>query len=171
MRSGTPVWGPTPVTGPFKGPGLVFAAAPDAFLGDVGEKVALDPSTGAPLLREAELHGERLLAEHRGTLVTITDAQLIARSDGAVTWSLPLAGRDWDATHIANATRQHRLGADVLVIPTPTATEPDRAAHLDLRTGTLRAEPANASAALRVADPSGAVAEQLGPRWILTPRA
>lgn len=45
LTTGEHVWGPVEVRGPYQGPGLVFAAPPEGFMGETGPRVALDPTT------------------------------------------------------------------------------------------------------------------------------
>lgn len=58
LGSGEQVWGPVEVPGPHTGPGLVFAAPPEGFMGESGESVALDPTTGEPLGDDGRVIGE-----------------------------------------------------------------------------------------------------------------
>lgn len=127
LRTGEQLWGPTRVTGPYKGPGLVFAAPPAGFMGEVGEKVALDPQSGAPIARESTLDGARIIGEYHGDVLTITEERItsLSRAHGTLvpSWEIPLAGTGWDPTLIGNATRHHELGAAFLSIPTTAATD------------------------------------------------
>lgn len=87
LASGAPVWGPVEVPGPHAGPGLVFEAPPEGFMGESGEPVALDPGTGRRIAAE----GGRVLGEFRGTLVRVgTDAITGSRSSGEPAWTIPL---------------------------------------------------------------------------------
>ena len=68
LATGDPVWGPVELPGPHAGPGLVFQAPPEGFMGESGEAVALDPSTGQRL----DADGGRALGEFAGTVVRAT---------------------------------------------------------------------------------------------------
>ena len=136
LRTGEQVWGPVDVAGPYKGPGLVFAAAPEGFMGDTGEKIALDPSDGRVIATEAEDATRRIVGEFRGALISVDTEQLTAErpnGDGALepVWSLPLAGQGWDSVEISNQARRIDLGEQYIVIPSGE----DTLAVLELATG------------------------------------
>lgn len=135
LRTGAHLWGPTPVTGPYKGPGLVFAAPPAGFMGDVGEKVALDPASGEVVARESALAGARIIGEYHGAVLTIDGERITARDltagAQAPLWELPLAGTGWDPEHIGNASRHHELGPEFLSVPSGEFTD----TVIDARTG------------------------------------
>ena len=151
LRTGERVWGPVDVPGPYKGPGLVFAAAPAGFMGDVGEKAALDPTTGETLAAEAALpRGARIVSEHRGTVVMVDGEALRGlRADGARSgagsgsgaarleerWAIPLADHSWDAGRLGNATRHSELGGPLALL----ATGADNGALVNLDTGEIAA--------------------------------
>lgn len=152
LRSGEPVWGPVPVTGPYKGPGLVYAAPPEEFIGDVGEKVALDPSTGDVLLAETDLAetdlaetnlaDRRIVGEYHGTVITVGDSEIVAQrgtvaaNETGHLWSI--AGRDkgWDLAHLGNNTRHSWLGDDHALL----ATEKGAYAIVEMSTGKVLAD-------------------------------
>lgn len=54
LLTGDHVWGPIEVPGPHQGPGLVFAAPPEDFMGTAGVRTALDPSTGGVAAEDSE---------------------------------------------------------------------------------------------------------------------
>ncbi|TGD11652.1 hypothetical protein [Brevibacterium sp. S111] len=54
LHTGRKLWGPVEAPGPLLGSGLVFAGAPQDFIGKGGPRVALDPATGKRLAAEAE---------------------------------------------------------------------------------------------------------------------
>lgn len=87
LRSGEKVWGPVEVPGPHQGPGLVFAESSDGPMGNTGERVALDPSTGEPHDDDAHVVGE-----YFGSVVVTEGDDLVASTDGGSTeiWRVPL---------------------------------------------------------------------------------
>ena len=72
LRGAERLWGPLAVPGPPVGPGLLVAAA------DGTGRAALDAGTGETLLAEAGLQGDRLLAEHHGTVLCTDGDELVA---------------------------------------------------------------------------------------------
>lgn len=55
LTTGEQIWGPVDVPGPYQGPGLVFAAPPEGFMGQTGPRVALDPTTGQVAAAESDI--------------------------------------------------------------------------------------------------------------------
>jgi len=86
LATGEPVWGPVELPGPHAGPGLVFQAPPEGFMGDSGEAIGLDPSTGQQLSAD----DGRVLGEFAGTVVRAgTDSLTGSRGSGEVLWEIP----------------------------------------------------------------------------------
>lgn len=97
LRTAEVLWGPAAVPGPFRTPGLGVAAE------EQGPRVALSAETGEALLREEELEGGRLVAEHLGTVLHTEGEELVARHGTALAelWRTPLPdGLDPSATQI-----------------------------------------------------------------------
>ncbi|WFP16292.1 hypothetical protein [Citricoccus muralis] len=78
LHTGEQVWGPVEVPGPHQGPGLVFAERSDEPLGETGQRVALDASTG-----ERRHEGEHVIGEYFGTTVITDEGDLIASASGS----------------------------------------------------------------------------------------
>lgn len=89
LGSGEPVWGPIEVPGPHTGPGLVFEAPPEGFMGDGGESAVLDPTTGEPLDGDG-----RVIGEFDGTVLRTEGDEVIAESGSGDDWSSPLSELD-----------------------------------------------------------------------------
>lgn len=85
LGSGEPVWGPIEVPGPHTGPGLVFEAPPEGFMGDGGESAVLDPTTGEPLDGDGGVIGE-----FDGTVLRTAGDEVIAETGSGDGWSSPL---------------------------------------------------------------------------------
>ncbi|SLN00444.1 COG1475: Predicted transcriptional regulators [Brevibacterium yomogidense] len=86
LGSGEQVWGPVEVPGPHTGPGLVFAAPPEGFMGESGESVALDPTTGEPLGDDG-----RVIGEFDGTVLRVEGDDVTAETGSDDAWSTPLS--------------------------------------------------------------------------------
>lgn len=96
LRTAELLWGPVEAPGPHAAPGLVYSAPTDVPMGPGGPRTALSGASGAPALAETDLSGGRILAEHLGTILYVTDTHLIATgSDGTQRWARDLPG-DWD---------------------------------------------------------------------------
>ena len=138
LRTGEEIWGPIEVTGPYKGPGLVFAAAPEGFMGDTGKKIALNPSTGDIIAAEDEHTTRRIVGEFQGALISVDADHLIAerpKDEGALETlrSQPLAEFGRDHAEISNQARRIDLGDQHIVIPSGD----DSLAVLELEAGTV----------------------------------
>ncbi len=138
LRTGEEIWGPIEVTGPYKGPGLVFAAVPEGFMGDTGKKIALNPSTGDIIATEDEHTTRRIVGEFQGALISVDAEHLMAErpnGDGTLEtlWSLPLAEFGWDHVEISNQARRIDLGDQHIVIPSGD----NSLAVLELEAGTV----------------------------------
>lgn len=85
LRTGAPVWGPVEVAGPWHGPGTVFAEpAPASAMGEVGQRVLLDPATGDPVETSGEVVGE-----YGGTFLSATtDGDSLLIAEGENEWEL-----------------------------------------------------------------------------------
>jgi len=104
LATGEPVWGPVDVPGPHQGPGLVFGAPPEEYMGENGPSVALDPDTGAVSASEEDLQGGRIVGEYEGTVLIAGDEALLARDDdGEERWQVGYHEHDWSAEHIRPA--------------------------------------------------------------------
>lgn len=103
LATGEQIWGPVDVPGPYQGPGLVFAAPPEGFMGQTGPRVALDPTTGQVAAAESGSDGLRIIGEYHGIVVVTHEEDLIARTttDGTELWRIPLAEHDWTAASIS----------------------------------------------------------------------
>lgn len=90
LRTGAAVWGPVPVPGPHRGPGLVFGAAAGA-LGEADETVALDADSGEQL---AVPSGAWIVGEYAGVLLVADEEHLLALGPGgagpAPQWQVPI---------------------------------------------------------------------------------
>ncbi|MFK4760129.1 hypothetical protein ACI3KS_04260 [Microbacterium sp. ZW T5_45] len=116
LRTGEEIWGPVKVPGPHQGPGLVFAAPPEQFMGSSGPRVALDPSAGTILADERELPGARIVGEQGGIVLIADQDELTATSDGEqVLWSLPLEEVGW-ATAGASVMEDIQLSDDAAML-------------------------------------------------------
>lgn len=138
LHTGEEVWGPVEVTGPYKGPGLVFAAAPEGFMGDTGKKVALNASTGEVIATEGEETARRIVGEFQGALISVDAASLTAerpQHDGSLEtmWSISLEEHGWDFLEISNQARHLDLGESYIAIPSAE----DTVAVLELDTGEI----------------------------------
>jgi len=91
LGSGEPVWGPVEVPGPHTGPGLVFEAPPEGFMGDGGEATVLDPTTGEPLEGDGGVIGE-----FDGTVLRTAGVEVIAETGSGAEWTSPLSELDAD---------------------------------------------------------------------------
>src|SRR5699024_6951654 len=91
LGSGEPVWGPVEVPGPHTGPGLVFEAPPEGFMGDGGEAAVLDPTTGEPLEGDGGVIGE-----FDGTVLRTAGVEVIAETGSGAEWTSPLSELDAD---------------------------------------------------------------------------
>lgn len=144
LFTGERVWGPTEVTGPHKGPGLVFAAAPEGFMGDTGKKIALDAATGDVIAAENQQSDARIVGEFQGVLLKVHHDMLTAerrRVTGNLDhlWSIPLTAFNGSPDQIANRARQIDLGERYVLIPGDKQT-----VHaLDLATGAVIAQDAH----------------------------
>lgn len=96
LRTGRDEWGPVPVPGPHRGPGLVFAAPPRGFIGEAGARVALDPATGSVLADERELDGASIIGEYDGIAVTADAESVRARTTTGEVWALSLSALGWN---------------------------------------------------------------------------
>jgi len=77
LATGDPVWGPVDVPGPYQGPGLVFAAPPEQYMGETGPRTALDPATGQVTAAEDRLDEARIIGEFRGVVLVADDTSII----------------------------------------------------------------------------------------------
>lgn len=108
LHTGEPVWGPTSVSGPWHGPGTVFASpAPASAMGEVSDVQVLDPATGTLLDP-----GEQVVGEYHGTvLLRDTDGgQPILRAEGEHEWSIPIS--DLGAADPSNTVVGNLPGVD-----------------------------------------------------------
>ncbi|UNX54988.1 PQQ-like beta-propeller repeat protein [Georgenia sp. TF02-10] len=105
LATGEQVWGPVQVPGPYQGPGLVFAAPPEGFMGETGPRVALDPTTGEVAATEEGSTGLRIIGEYHGVVLLTHEDALIARdtTTGQELWRRPLAEHGWTAASLSAA--------------------------------------------------------------------
>lgn len=141
LRTGEEVWGPVEVPGPHTGPGLVFAAPPQASMGDSGPRIALDPATGEVLADEAEHSDLTILGEGDGILLLADSHRLVARTvDERELWYEPSdrLGLPADTPLSAAALA---IDGDVALLGDPDTG----AALIDLATGTVISDEARAT--------------------------
>lgn len=148
LASGEKLWGPVPVPGSVQGPGLVFgSSAPAGTLGEVGPRLALDPSSGAVIADESTDQAMTIVGEYDGILVLGENDSLTAidSADGSQIWTQTIG-----AAPLAVA--------DVLAPPGAVVVQssdfPDNVL-LDLQNGTVLAQ-----------DVSGAGYEPLTDTWV-----
>lgn len=100
LHTGEVLWGPVDVPGPYQGPGLVFAAPPEDFMGEGGARVALNPDDGSVALDEAS--GTRILGDFSGTILSIDNDELSARTSTSpeALWSVGLSEHGWEASEL-----------------------------------------------------------------------
>lgn len=130
LRTGEPAWGPVEVPGPHVGPGLVFEAPPEGFMGDAGSTIVLDPSKG-DVVDEGP---GRVLGEYDGTIVRVEDDAVTGTSGADDGWETPLAEFDGDASSLE---AHPAVGADGLVL---LDTGDGAGPLLDLGTGDVLAD-------------------------------
>lgn len=120
LITGEGVWGPVEVPGPHQGPGLVYAATPDGYIGESEHRVALDPTTGHVAADEEHLGGARIVGEYDGTVLLAHDNALIAREtiDDYERWRIPLAERGWSAASISPSVITRSAGDQYALIET-----------------------------------------------------
>lgn len=134
LRTGETVWGPVGVPGPHQGPGLVFAAPPEAAMGVTGPRTVLDGASGR--VADAEGDGaDRVIGEYDGVALLVDDADLVARAtaDGQERWRISLAEHGWDVESV-RAALQPPPGEGWALIDTSAAT----GVLIDLRDGAVR---------------------------------
>lgn len=107
LITGEQAWGPVEVPGPYQGPGLVFAAPPEGFMGETGPRAALDPTTGDIAATESSTEGLRIIGEYDGIVLLTHEDALIARdtADDQELWRMSLADHGWTAASISAALR------------------------------------------------------------------
>lgn len=134
LTTGERVWGPVEVPGPYQGPGLVFAAPPEGFMGETGPRVALDPTTGDVAADESSPEGIRIIGEYHGIVLLTHEDALIARdtADDQELWRVPLAEHGWTAASISASLRPAPGDGLALV-----ATSETTGALLDLDQGSI----------------------------------
>lgn len=134
LTTGEQVWGPVEVPGPYQGPGLVFAAPPDGFMGETGPRVALDPTTGDVAADESSPEGIRIIGEYHGIVLLTHEDALIARdtADDHELWRIPLAEHGWTAASISASLRPEPGDGLALI-----ATSETTGALLDLDQGSI----------------------------------
>lgn len=132
LTTGAAVWGPVEVPGPHQGPGLVFAAPPEGYMGASGARTALDPTTGEVLAAENDAGAPQVVGEYGGVLVEVVDGALVGveAGGGDERWSVSLAARAWPS-----------VDASVELVPGPDLALLDVASAgtvlLDLRDGAV----------------------------------
>lgn len=143
LSTGEQVWGPVEVPGPYQGPGLVFAAPPEGFMGETGPRVALDPTTGEVAASEVESEGIRVIGEYHGTVLLTEQDAMIARdtTTGQESWRIGLAEHGWTASSVSAAL--HGTQADGLAL---LSTSETTGALIDLREGIVVSETARDAA-------------------------
>ena len=136
LRAAETLWGPTEVSGPPEGQGLVFAASADEPMDEGGPRIALDPGSGEIALADEDLGDGRILAEHDGTIIHIDGEDLVALAadDAAERWRITVpAGVDPQRARIQE---QPEPGAGLLVL----SDDQGSGALLDLSDGRVIAE-------------------------------
>lgn len=143
LHTGEQVWGPVEVPGPYQGPGLVFAAPPEGFMGETGPRVALDPTTGQVAASEQESDGVRVIGEYYGTVLLTGQDALIARdtTTNQELWRIGLAEHGWTASSVSAAL--YATPADGLAL---LSTSDTTGALIDLGAGVVVSETAQDAA-------------------------
>ena len=95
VHTGEQVWGPIDVPGPHLGPGLVFGALPQAAIGAVGPRTALNPTSGEATIIGGEPDGV-IVGEYDGTVLVAQADDLVARTsaDGEELWRVEASKLD-----------------------------------------------------------------------------
>lgn len=137
LTTGELVWGPVEVPGPYQGPGLVFAAPPEAAMGAGGPRTALDPSTGQVTATEEDADVERVVGEYDGLVLTVEADELVARTTigGQELWRLAVDEPGWSAEALRASVGSPGEGLALV------DTAQDDRALIDLDTGEVVDEP------------------------------
>lgn len=171
LESGEVAWGPVDLPGTYQGPGLVFASQPDDFMGSNGPRIALSPDTGERVADESD--GLRIIGDFSGTLLTVEDDLLNARSSHGsdVLWQIDPADYGWDPATIRGSVDE--LAADTHALLT---IDNGPGPVIDLQTGEILKESADdmgadpATGTLIILDEEGLHAFDTGnaPLWSIT---
>ncbi|GAA4282927.1 hypothetical protein GCM10022261_04580 [Brevibacterium daeguense] len=115
LHTGEEVWGPVEVPGPLQGPGLVFGAAPEGYMGEAGPQTALDPTTGEVTAQDDE--EGRVVGEYAGLVVTAEDDALVGEDGqtGQRVWSVDAGELGWDPAD-ASAAPGSEPGAGLALV-------------------------------------------------------
>lgn len=141
LETGEDVWGPVQVEGPYQGPGLVFAAPPEDFMGESGARTALVAATGQPFDIQAIESSEgsaAVLGEYGGQVLLLEGDSLVLRDavSQQVLWETSVAAHGWDQEDIYPVVGSRTQGDMVLLAVTSTSR-----ALISLRDGTVVQEP------------------------------
>ena len=130
LHTGEVVWGPVDTPGPYQGPGLVFAAPPEEFMGEGGARVALNPDDGSVILDEET--GLRILGDFSGTVLYVEGNTLNARASTSpeIRWSIELDENGWDGTELSGSVDE--MAADNYAL---LSVSSGPGPVIDLRTG------------------------------------
>ena len=130
LHTGEVVWGPVDVPGPYQGPGLVFAAPPEDFMGEGGARLALNPDDGSVILDEET--GLRILGDFSGTVLYVEGNTLNARASTSpeIRWSIELDENGWDGTELSGSVDE--MAADNYAL---LSVSSGPGPVIDLRTG------------------------------------
>lgn len=140
LATGDHLWGPVMVPGPLQGPGLVFAAPPDSFMGETGPRIAVNATTGDRAAEESG--GVQIIGEYHGTVLTTENKSLIARgSTGDELWRISLADQGWSAAAL-QTTRSASVGKKLALL----TVSDTHSALVDLHTGAVLSETARGAA-------------------------
>lgn len=143
LTTGEQVWAPVEVPGPHQGPGLVFAASPEGFMGDSGPRTALDPTTGRVVATESSADEIRLVGEYHGIVLLTEDDALVARdtTDDGELWRIPLAEHGLTAASIGPSPSTPSGDGLALI-----ATSDSTSALIDLQEGAILSQTAREAA-------------------------
>ncbi len=131
LGSGEQVWGPVEVPGPHTGPGLVFEAPPEGFMGEAGHAAVLDPTTGESL-DDAD---SRAIGEFDGTILRVEGDDVTGASAPGDEWSTPLSELDAGASSLETHAAA-RAAEGLALLDTGDGAGP----LLDLESGEVLAE-------------------------------
>lgn len=151
LPTGETVWGPVDIPGPHQGPGTVFAASPQAQMGELGPKMVLDPATGSVLAGEREdreNNDVQIVGEYGGTVLLVQQGQLQAHGADALrdsteesepVWTLDaaeLGGNTTDAAEVVSPDAGSTAPLSAALVGTSSAD----LSLIDVETGGIIAE-------------------------------
>ncbi len=107
LHTGEVLWGPVNTAGPYQGPGLVFAAPPEDFMGEGGARMALNPDDGSVIVDEAT-DEVRILGDFKGTVLYLDGDMLSARTSTSpdILWSFDVSDHGWEADSLRGSVNE-----------------------------------------------------------------